>query len=172
MTKMMAIAIAAVAILFTTKANAQTNDDKSPWRLGFGVEGGIPTGNIHDYSKFELGGTARLQYGVAKNFALTLTSGYYNLFADQAAKDVGGESIGIIPIKAGAKYFFIPQLYVGGELGVGLETKYDKNTKFLWTPGIGWANKSWDVGVRYEGLAGQNDNYGFVALRLAYGFSL
>jgi hypothetical protein len=169
--KMMAIAMSAIAIFFTTNVKAQTTD-KSAWRLGFGIEGGIPTGSLHDYSKFELGGTARLQYGVCKNVALTLTSGYYNFFADQAAKDVGGKSIGVVPLKLGAKAFFSQNLYFGAEAGAGFETNYAKNTKFLWSPALGWANKSWDVGVRYEGFQGQSDNYGVVALRLAYGFTL
>jgi hypothetical protein len=169
--KLMAIAISAVAILFTTNAKAQTSNPNQ-WRLGIGVEGGIPTGSINDYSKFELGGTARLQYGVAKNLALTLTSGYYNFFADDAAKSVGGKSIGIIPVKLGGKLFFDSPIYVGAEAGAGFETVYAKNTKLLFSPAVGWANKSWDVGVRYEGFAGQGDNYGVVALRVAYGFSL
>ena len=170
-TKMMTMAIAAIAILFAGSAKAQTND-KSAWRLGFGVEGGIPTGSIKDYSKFELGGTARLQYGVAKDVALTLTSGYYNFFASQSAKDLGGKSVGVVPAKLGVKAFFAQNIYFGAEAGAGFETNYAKNTKLILSPGLGWANKSWDVGVRYESLSGQSDSYGTVALRIAYGFAL
>ncbi|MEP6614126.1 MAG: hypothetical protein ABJA76_19620, partial [Mucilaginibacter sp.] len=156
---------------------AQTTE-KSAWRLGFGIEGGIPTGAIHDYSKFELGGTARLQYGVAKDVALTLTSGYYNFFADADAKAIGGKSIGLVPVKLGVKGFVTDNIYLGAETGAGFETssQYVKNTKFILSPAIGWANKSWDVGVRYEAFLGKSeglsDNYGTVALRLAYGFAL
>src|SRR5437879_6476047 len=78
-TKIMAIAVAAVAILFTTNAKAQTVD-KSAWRLGIGIEGGLPTGDIHNSTSWDLGGTARLQYGIDKNVALMLTSGFYNFF--------------------------------------------------------------------------------------------
>src|SRR3569833_2125902 len=158
-TKLMAIAVAAVAMFFTTNVKAQTTEPNK-WRLGIGVEGGIPTGSISDYSKFELGGTARLQYGIQKNVGLTLTSGYYYFFADDAAKSVGGESVGIVPVKVGGKFFFNSPIYFGAELGAGFETKYAKNTKFLWSPALGWANKSWDIGVRYEGMQGQGDNYG------------
>ena len=167
----MAIAVAAVAIFFTTQVKAQTAEPNK-WRFGIGVEGGIPTGSLSDYSKFELGGTARLQYGLDKNVALTLTSGYYNFFADDAAKSIGGKSIGVIPVKVGGKFFFNSPIYFGAEAGVGFETVYAKNAKLLLSPALGWANKSWDVGVRYESFLGQSDNYGVVALRLAYGFSL
>ncbi len=172
--KWIATAATAAAIFFTTGAMAQTKTTTTdnPWRLGVGIEGGIPTGNINDYSKFELGGTARLQYDVSPVVGITLTSGYYNLFADQAAKDNGGKSVGIVPVKVGAKFFFAKEIYFGAETGVGFETNYAKNTKFILSPGLGWANKSWDVGVRYESFLGQSDNYGFVALRFAYGFAL
>jgi hypothetical protein len=173
-TKWIATVATAAAIFFSVNVKAQTTD-KSAWRLGFGIEGGIPTGALHTdpaYSKFELGGTARLQYGLDKNLALTLTSGYYNFFATQAAKDVGGTSFGVVPVKLGIKGFVTNNIYLGAEAGAGFETKFDKNTKLILSPGIGWANQSWDIGARYENFSGQSDNYGIVALRLAYGFSL
>lgn len=179
-TKWIASVVTAAAIFFSVNVKAQTTETNK-WRLGFGVEGGIPTGSLHKdaanptdpaYSKFELGGTARLQYGVANNVALTLTSGYYNFFASDAAKANGGESIGLVPVKLGIKGFVTNNIYLGGEAGAGFETKYEKNTKLLLSPAVGWANRSWDVGVRYESMSGQSDSYGVVALRLAYGFAL
>src|ERR1700743_2491017 len=106
MTKMIAIAMVATAIMFTTNVKAQTiTPDK--FRFGVGVEGGLATGNAHDFSNLELGGTARLQYGVSSNLAITLTSGYYNFFGkDEPGTDTKYQSLGMVPIKAGIKYFF------------------------------------------------------------------
>ncbi|HTD98305.1 MAG TPA: hypothetical protein VK668_03430 [Mucilaginibacter sp.] len=171
-TKMMTIAVAAVGILFASNVKAQTVD-ANKFRLGIGVEAGIPTGGeSHVASNFELGGTARLQYGASNNLAITLTSGYYNFFPDQALKDAGGSSAGIIPVKAGVKAFFSQNLYFGGEAGAGFETNGLKDVKLLLTPGIGWASKSWDVGARYENFSGQGNSFGLVGLRVAYGFAL
>jgi hypothetical protein len=167
-TKLIAAAVTAVALfLGTTDVKAQTNE-KSAWRLGFGVEGGIPTGDISDGSNFQLGGTARLQYGVADNLALTLTSGYYNFFA----KDEGVSDLGLVPVKLGIKSFFTDNLYVGAEAGAGFETRENGNTKLLLSPALGWADKHWDFGVKYENFSGQSNNYGAVGLRVAYGFGL
>lgn len=171
MTKVIAGAFTALAIFIGTNVKAQTVD-KSALRLGIGIEGGIPTGNIHELSKFELGGTARLQYGLSNNLALTLTSGYYNFFASQLSKDLGGKSSGMVPVKLGIKAFFAPSIYFGAEAGAGFETQSEGNTKLILSPGLGWANKSWDVGVRYENFSGQSSNYGLVGLRIAYGFGL
>ncbi|MBE9583195.1 hypothetical protein IM792_01910 [Mucilaginibacter sp. JRF] len=171
-TKLIASAVTAVALfLGTTDVKAQTNE-KSAWRLGFGVEAGLPTGNAKDYSNFQLGGTARLQYGVADNLALTLTSGYYNFFAKEEISDLGGSDIGIVPVKIGIKSFFTDNLYVGAEAGAGFETAEGGNTKLLLSPALGWADKHWDFGVKYENFSGQSNNYGAVGLRVAYGFGL
>ncbi len=181
-TKLIAIAIAALAIFFTTNVKAQTVD-KSAWRLGIGVEGGIPTGDIHTTSGFELGGSLRLQYGVDKNVAVMLTSGYDNFFGKNytlpvvvgttvTTTTVKAPNFGLIPVKAGAKIFFNSPIYASGEVGAGFETVSGGSTRLILAPGLGWANHSWDVGLRYENFSGGGVNYGLVGLRLAYGFSL
>ncbi|GAB3936454.1 hypothetical protein [Mucilaginibacter myungsuensis] len=168
-TKFLASAVAAVAILFGTQVKAQTTSD-SPWRLGIGVEGIAPVGKLHDASNIGIGGTARLQYGADKGLAYTLTSGYYNLFPKGNS---GLSSAGIVPVKVGIKAYFVDKFYFGAEAGAGFETTgLNKNTKLLLSPGLGYSNHSWDVGARYENFSGQSNNYGFAALRVAYGFGL
>jgi len=173
---LLASAVVAVAILFGTSAKAQTttkSTDTDPWRLGFGIEGGIPTGNAHNGSNFELGGSARLQYGFSDKLALTLTSGYTNFFIKDAYRLPGEPSgQGIVPVKVGLKAFFAPNIYFGAEAGAGFETNYASNTKLILSPAIGWANEHWDIGVNYTNYSGQSDSYGSVGLRLAYGFGL
>ncbi|GAA4331890.1 hypothetical protein GCM10023149_37930 [Mucilaginibacter gynuensis] len=171
MSKLLATGLTAVALFIGTNVNAQTNA-KSAWRLGFGIEGGIPTGDIKDYSNFQLGGTARLQYGAADNLAVTLTSGYYNFFAKSAYSDAGFKDAGVVPVKLGIKTFFTDNLYFGAEAGAGFETNKGGDTKLLLSPALGWADKTWDFGVKYENFSGQGNNYGAVGLRIAYGFGL
>src|ERR1700760_3827439 len=83
-TNYLAAALVAVAIFIGSSAKAQTTPATSPspnpWRLGFGIEGGIPTGDLHPQSGFELGGSARLQYDVTSDVSFTLTSGYTSFF--------------------------------------------------------------------------------------------
>jgi hypothetical protein len=88
-----------------------------------------------------------------------------------------------VPVKAGFKAFLNSGFYVSGEAGAGIETKAfeaagagitdnPKETKLILSPGLGYATKSWDVGVRYENYSGQDNNFGLVALRIAYGFGV
>jgi hypothetical protein len=173
-------AATAAALFFTANVQAQTaTTAPNPWRFGIGLEGGYPTGNAHDFSNFELGGTARLQYDASDHFAWTLTSGYYNLFGKDVtvitpAGTVTGQAsnLGIVPVKLGIKAFFAPKFYFGAEAGAGFETVSEGNTKLILSPALGFANKTWDIGVRYENFSGQGNNYGLVGLRLAYAFPL
>src|SRR4051812_29289625 len=148
MTKIIAGAFTALAIFIGTNVKAQTVP-KDALRFGIGVEGLLPTGNLHDISNVGIGGTARLQYGIADNLALTLTSGYYNFFGKKIGDgtDIKYKSLGMVPVKAGIKAFFTNNLYFGAEVGAGFETKgfgdikgndvvdVKKNTKLLLAPG-------------------------------------
>jgi len=172
--KLIAVACMVTAMLFTNQVKAQTTDANA-LRLGIGVDAGVPTGNASIGSNFILGGTARLQYGITNNFALTLTSGAYHYFP----KDIPGtntpyQSYGLIPVKIGLKEFFAKNIYFGAETGVGFEV-LDSGfgaKRFILSPALGWADKHWDLGFRYEYLSAKTGTDGLYALRLAYGFGL
>ncbi|MBS7233309.1 hypothetical protein KHA90_20015 [Flavobacterium psychroterrae] len=171
MRKLKMFCLSAVALLFANTTFAQDSEVKNydqGFRLGFGLNGGIPTDN--DYS-WSLGGDVRLQYDLTKRTSLTLTTGFTNLFMKD--KDgVEAKDLGFIPAKAGFKAFiWEDQFYVLGEVGAGFAVTngYDQTT-FLWAPGIGYANKYIDISVRYEDYNKFKTNQ--VALRLAYGFDL
>ena len=134
------------------------------FKLGFGINGGLPTDDAYD---FAVGVDVRLQYNLSLKTSVTLTTGFTNLFIGDNVKDLG-----FIPAKAGFKAFvFEDRFYVLGELGAGFAVTngYDQTT-FLWSPGIGYANKSFDLSLRYEDYNEFKTNQ--IALRLAYGFSL
>jgi hypothetical protein len=174
LSKLMAITLTAMAIFFTANVKAQTTPANSVV-FSIGAEAADPTGTARLGSHFVLGGTARLQYGITNNLAVTLTSGAYHFFPIK--NPVTGqryESYGVIPIKAGLKEFFLPNIYVGAEAGVGLEIT-DSGwgpKKLLLSPALGYANKHWDIGAHYENFSSGGGKYGLVALRLAYGFEL
>lgn len=173
MKKLQMLCLAAFTFLFANNTFAQeteaTNYDQG-FRLGFGLNGGLPTDNDYDWA---LGGDVRLQYDLSKKTSLTLTTGFTNLF--NGKKDAAGNDIkdlGFIPAKAGFKAFVLKdQFYVLGELGAGFAVTNGYNqTTFLWAPGIGYANKYIDLSVRYEDYHDFKTNQ--VALRVAYGFKL
>ncbi|MDB5089913.1 MAG: hypothetical protein JWR09_3907 [Mucilaginibacter sp.] len=177
----------AVTVFLADNAKGQTTQVNT---LGFGIgaESGITTGAISGAPNAYVGATTRLQYGLSEKFALTLTTGYYNFFGNHYHN-----SMGMIPVKAGFKYFVGSGFYISGEAGAGFELQNfnvvnDPNngspgTRLLWSAGFGYATNSWDFGLRYENFsgsatyasqtyAGQNNSYGLVGLRVGHGFGL
>jgi hypothetical protein len=168
-TKLVTAVLSALALLFAANAKAQTTAPGA-WGFGIGIEAGIPTGNATDISNFELGGTARLEYGAGKTVAVMLTSGYYDMMGKAAPNGSNFPSLGMVPVKLGVKIYVAPVFYIDGEAGAGFDTSYENHTKLIFSPGIGYAGKSWDAGLRYENYSGQNNSFGLVGLRVAYDF--
>lgn len=170
--------IAVVATIFTFSTSyaqeATTNYDQG-FRLGFGINGGLPLSDPYD---FNLGADARLQYDLTKRYSLTFTTGFSNFFISGKDNDLG-----YIPAKAGFKAFILKdQLYLMGEVGAAFAVTngYD-NTSLLLSPSIGYANDKFDISLRYEYfnkfpvLTNNNaveNGLGLISLRLAYGFQL
>jgi len=180
--KLFAALAFAGTVFFTGNAKGQITPVNT-LRFGVGAESGITTGAISGAPNAYVGATGRLQYSLSEKFALTLTSGYYNFFGTQYHN-----SMGMIPVKVGFKYFVGSGFYFSGEAGAGFELQNfnvvndpnDKSpgTRLLWSAGFGYATKSWDFGARYENFsgsttyAGQNNSYGLVGLRVGHGFGL
>ena len=169
------------AILFSLTTNAQALK-KGQWRLGIGVEGMAPLGKFERVTKFGLGITPRLQYGLSDNLAFTVTSGYYNFFGKVYTSVIpvgtsyttittSGDDLGVVPVKAGLKLFLNPKIYLGGEAGAALETNGTGNVKLDLSPALGFASNDWDVSARYERISGSGA-YSFLGLRVAYSFGL
>lgn len=162
--------IAVLALIIAGSMNAQDSYDKG-FRLGFGANVGYA---FDDAYALTLGGDVRLQYDLSQKTSLTLTTGFTNLFKDEAGKDLG-----FIPVKAGFKGFvFEDSFYLLGEIGAGFAvTNGSDQTTLILAPGVGYANKYIDLSVRYEHYnnflkANGSEGFGQLALRVAYGFKL
>lgn len=169
--------LATVAILFgiaTTATAQEIKEYDQGFRLGFGINGGLPLDNPYDYN---LGADARIQYDLSKKYSLTFTTGFSNMFVSGKDNDLG-----YIPAKAGFKAFVLKdQLYLMGEVGAAfaVTNKYNK-TSLLISPAIGFATSKVDISLRYEHFndfpaiknGTTKDGLGQISLRLAYGFNI
>ena len=169
--------LALTAILFASagvSAQEIKNDGYDEgFRLGFGLNVGYML--EEPFNGLALGGDVRLQYDLSKRTSLTLTTGYNYLPIENDYEDVGFRDISMIPVKAGFKAFFWEdQFYALGEAGAGFvvsnNSPFDEDTSFLISPGIGYANKYFDVSLRYEHYTAFET--GQLAVRFAYGFRL
>jgi hypothetical protein len=182
LSKLIAVVLTSSALLFASNVKAQTTPPPAapsptntydPFSLSIGLEVGIPTYVAHTASNIELGGTGQFQYRPVQSFAVTLTSGYYDIVGKTIpSQNLNYKGFQIVPVQAGPRFFLTENFYAGVEAGAGFVTTLHGNTKFLVAPGIGYATKYLDLGVRYEAITGQGYNYGFVGARLAYNFGL
>lgn len=165
-TKIISAAAFAIAIFFTSNANAQSISKN----LGIGLNLGVPT---QTGGQFAIGGDIRYQFNIDEQLSIPITAGYTNL--SYKVNDYKTNS-GYIPVKVGAKYYFDKSgsgVYGLAELGAAFGTGTGSGTSFVYSPAIGysWSN-GLDLGAKYEGLARNNTTNGYFGIRIAYGFKL
>ncbi len=161
---MQAVMIVLMYIVTAVHANAQKGD--GPLRLGVGVDLGS---TLKKPTRTTLGVDLRLQKGFGNGLSGILTSGYYQFFKINK----NNEGFGIIPLKAGLKYFPAKNIYVAGEVGAGFGTKNGAGTSFVYSPSFGLAfGDGFDVSIKYENFTDYNGYAQQLALRFAYGFKL
>lgn len=167
--KLMASAVAAVALFFSTTVNAQSTP-----KLGVGVNLGVPT---NDFNDLAAGVDLRYQFDLDRQLSVPITAGYTHFFGKKIPNtDMHYSSYGYIPVKAGLKYFFNDTgsgAYGLAEAGAGFGTGNASGTVFTYSPALGYAwSNGLDLGAKYEGYTKNGGNMGYVGLRLAYGFKL
>lgn len=174
----------------TTLVFAQTRGSK---KISVGPEMALPQTGLTDRFNVGFGGSIIYQAAVADHLYFTGSVGFVN-FKSKATM-LGSNffyKLHYVPLKAGIKYFVMPNIYASGELGASFQNGNGSNTiYFAYSPGIGTefpisANNSIDIGLRYEGWAGGKasrytagggfayfpGNVSFIGLRAAYNFSL
>lgn len=172
----------------TTPATTSTTTS-SGIRYSIGVEAGIPVGNFKDTHKWNLGGSVQADIPVASQLFVTVNAGYNNFFGK---KNIGSgalydaPNVQLLPVKAGLKFFPIPNFYVQGEAGAAFllnksDFYNDKSVAFAYAPQIGVqfpvsaSGNFIDAGIRYEATTKYASNFDnskvqFLGLRVAYGF--
>ncbi len=168
-TKLIANAVAGLALLASTSTFAQSSDDSHATRFGIGLNLGLATSSPYEFVN---GGDIRLQKDFTSNVSGILSIGYTNFSVEGSAPAVV-EPYDVVPVKVGVKVFPIERLYFSGEVGAGLGLDDGSKTAFIYAPGIGiGVNNRLDLCFRYEGFARIGDRISQVSLRIAYGFNL
>ncbi|MCO5935563.1 hypothetical protein NAF17_08425 [Mucilaginibacter sp. RB4R14] len=173
----------------TTTSTSTSTTTKSGIRYSIGVDAGIPVGGLKDTYKWNLGGSVQADIPVASQLFVTVNAGYNNIFGKKDVAGIAGNDVAdikLLPVKAGLKYFVVPNFYVQGEAGAAFllnskDTYNDKAVAFVYAPQIGVqfpvsaSGNFIDAGVRYEATTKFNSAYenskpSFLGVRVAYGF--
>lgn len=156
---------------FATKSHAQG------FKLGLGLEGALPLGNMKSAYNVGAGLTFRGAFSIDESSAVTLTTGAIAFLPkDLSNLGIDAKAQLNIPVKAGFKYNVGGPVYVIGEAGATIIRSYysDANgdlqsvgsTHFTYAPGVGVNLGGFDASLRYEGYQGQS----FMGLRLGFNF--
>lgn len=152
----------AIVVFSTISVNAQKS--ANPARISIAANIGLPTSS--GYS-FAYGADLQADFGVAPTTFITLSGGY-----EGYSWKGGGGSFGIIPLLAGAKFFFGAEnkLYGHAQLGYGFYSKGGSGA-FAYAPSLGYyVSPNFDLALKY--LASSRNSYtlGSLNLRAAYNF--
>jgi hypothetical protein len=165
-------------VLVAGLATAQTGPGKGKWTLGPALNVELPLGDYADFAGFGLGATARAQYGLQDNLALTGDLGW----VWHAKKDELSTSV--VPFLLGVKYDIGKNLFVSGQMGfyfvtlsapdvhipgLGNVDQSNSETEFAFAPGIGYEHGPWEGLFRFLVFDTDVMNLG---LTVAYNFSL
>jgi hypothetical protein len=166
----LSIAIAAIAF----SANAQDSKSDQPLKFSVGVEAGLPLGDFKEFSKFGIGGSVQGEYAAAEKVGLTLNAGFLSF----SGKTIDGDkfpSTSIVPVLAGAKYYFTDKVYGHAQVGISfMSVKFEGVTAsasgFTYAPTIGvMPSENIDVSLKYLGIS-KDGTTSFLGLRVAYTF--
>lgn len=155
-----------IIAVFTAITFASTAQNRG-FRVGGGVSVDIPVSNLNGAS-IGVGIDLLGQYGISDNIAITGDAGYHVLFA----KEDNVDALGIIPIRAGIRFFpSATNLYLGGKVGVGIFTGNGSGSSTAYSFGAGYKmDEKLDIGLSYDGYS-NNGSIGLIAIRLGYFFN-
>ena len=157
-----------IAAITVTSFAVQAQDEAQPIAFSIGLEAALPMGNLSDIASFGIGGSAQVDYTIAPTLALTLNAGYISMsFKDE----IGGGSLGYIPVLGGIKYAFSEQLYGSAQLGATFYSKSGGGTSFTYAPGLGYRfSPNFDAMLKYTGWSQKDVEESALGLRIAYTF--
>lgn len=160
------------AVVFTTVAVKAQDAEKST-TLSLGVNVGVPTSSPSVYS-IGFGADLQADFSVAPTTRITASAGYENFTIKSSFRDLTGDkSTGIVPLLAGAKFFFgtSGQLYGHAQLGYGFSTQKGGGGSFAYAPSLGYYfSPNFDGSVKYLAFSDEGSTLGIIGVRLAYNF--
>lgn len=175
--------IAVILALFgATSAKAQllaNNERYAQYvsHINVGLEGLYTMNPGHDIYRGGVGLSIKYQYDVTQNLGVTAGTGYYVLpGSTRSSNPAPRPDFKMVPLRLGAKAYFLPEAYFGGEIGVAYVDPYAnplKQSHFanLLAPSIGYETNHLDVSFRYENVNHAGDYVSFISLRAAYIFN-
>jgi hypothetical protein len=160
------ILVFAIVAFTTISVKAQ---DSKPTTLSIAANIGIPTTTGLSVA---YGADLQADFAVAPTTKITGSVGYEGYKIKDAPSGFKSTT-GIIPILAGAKFFFgeTGKMYGHAQLGYAVSTEKNGGGAFAYAPSIGYyVSPNLDLGLKYLAYSKNSTTTGSVNLRVAYNF--
>lgn len=160
------ILLAAIAILSVTTVYSQQGN------FTIGVNGGIPVGDIEEFTTFNLGADVAYRVGLGEQFELGGLAGYSHFFGDSGEEgDLSWEveDIQFLPLAASAR-FKSGAFLVGADLGYAIGINEENDGGFYYKPHVGYNFGNLGVIASYSGISIEEINVATVNLGLEFRF--
>jgi hypothetical protein len=149
-------------------------------QLSIGLDAGLPTGTVSQVYGSVIGASTQLELHTNNsNLKFMLTAGYSDFRIKSEYTSIF-ESASYGQLEAGARYYFIPMIYIEGDFGASFN--FNKNyteqkVGLAYDPVLGVnlplsSRSAIDAGVHYDGRVESGGTISQVALRVAYKFNL
>ena len=139
-------------------------------RMSIGVDAGIPLGASADDFASVIGGSLKVENPIGDANLLTISIGYSSLSAKSAlpGANIRPPASAFTPLKIGLKHKLAGVLFIEAQTGAAFEIRGRRSTRFVYAPGLVCNINRFDLGVRYEGWAGNGGVISQVAMRLGF----
>lgn len=143
------ILAAAIAILSVTTGYSQEGN------LTIGINGGIPVGDMEEFTNFNLGADVAYRFGLGEQFELGGLVGYSHFFGDSGEEgDLSWEvdDIQFLPLAASAR-FKAGAFLAGADLGYAVGINEGNDGGFYYRPHVGYTFGNLGVIASYSGIS-------------------
>lgn len=155
--------IAFLAIIGLGKVNAQEGV------FNGGINAGIPTGDMSDFSSFALGAELNYMFPVAEGFTLGPSIQYSHFFGkdyEVLGTTIEGSDVSYLPISGAARFNVSEKFVVGANLGYAVGIDDGNDGGFYYRPMVGFkVGPTSQLNISYSGI----ENDGFTASQISLG---
>ena len=162
-----------VLVVLTASVNAQSKDSK-PFKIGVGAVIGLSVGDLS--TDFRYGVDLQGEYAASPLVGLTVSAGYLGwVGGGPVYAAIGGYGRGntrpILPVLAGARYYFADKLFGSAQAGVSIYTEKGAGNYFTFAPGIGYKiSEKFDLLLKYQSIIVSGGNINFMGVRAGLSF--
>ncbi len=137
----------------------------------FGVNGGIPVGDVEDFSNFHLGTDVAYLFNVVEDLNVGPMVGYSHYFFEDITifgEKLESDDVQFLPIAASGRYG-ISSFYLGADLGYAVGIDDGNDGGFYYRPLVGYQIGKLGIAASYEGVSMDGGSFNSINLGIEFG---